>query len=66
MNQSILRAGSVSERDWTDKEGNKRKSMDVRVNEVALQGNKQSTIEQNFSAPKPASKSVDFDQDIPF
>jgi len=64
--QSVTICGSVSERDWTDKEGNKRKSMDVRVNEVALQGNKQSTNEQNFSTPKPASKSVDFDQDIPF
>lgn len=30
--------GSVSEREWTDKEGNKRKSMDVRVVDVALQG----------------------------
>lgn len=64
--QNVTICGSVSERDWTDKEGNKRKSMDVRVNEIALQGNKQSTNEQNFSAPKPASQPTDFDQAIPF
>jgi single-strand DNA-binding protein len=64
--QKVTICGSVSERDWTDKEGNKRKSIDVRVNEIDLQGNKQSSNEQNFSATTPANKSVDFDQDIPF
>ncbi len=36
--QSVTVSGNISEREWTDKEGNKRKSMDLRVNEVALQG----------------------------
>lgn len=32
--------GNVSEREWTDKDGIKRKSMDLRVQDVALQGGK--------------------------
>lgn len=36
--QSVTVVGSVSEREYTDKNGNHRKSMDVRVNEIALQG----------------------------
>ena len=38
--QQVTVIGTVSEREWTDKEGNKRKSMDVRVNDIALQGGK--------------------------
>jgi len=30
--------GKVSERAWTDKNGQERKSMEVRVNDIALQG----------------------------
>lgn len=32
--------GGVTEREWTDKDGHKRKSMDIRVNDLALQGGK--------------------------
>lgn len=32
--QKVTVSGAVSEREWTDKEGNKRKSMDVRVNDI--------------------------------
>jgi single-strand DNA-binding protein len=63
-------AGTVSEREWTDKDGQKRKSMDVRVNDVALQGGKR---EAAASAPTSSRRlapaaTADFDDggDIPF
>lgn len=65
--QSVTVVGAVSEREWTDKDGNKRKSMDVRVNEVALQGGKRDA--QPAAAPgKTAAQSAGFDDDssIPF
>ena len=56
--QAVAVSGSVSEREWTDKDGNKRKSMDVRVQDVALQGKREE------AKPK---KSDDFDSEsIPF
>jgi single-strand DNA-binding protein len=36
--QQVTVIGTVSEREWIDKDGQKRKSMDVRVSDVALQG----------------------------
>ena len=65
--------GSVTEREWTDKDGQKRKSMDVRVNDIALQGGKPSG--ESASAPRQAPKQApmaasgfdDMDDDlIPF
>lgn len=38
--QSVTVSGTISEREWTDKDGHKRKSMDIRVADVALQGGK--------------------------
>lgn len=35
---NVTVTGSVSEREWTDKEGSARKSLDVRVSDVMLQG----------------------------
>lgn len=57
--QAVSVAGNVTEREWTDKDGGKRKSLDVRVNDVALQGGKPAgTAErpapQQAAAPKPA------------
>lgn len=49
--QQVTVAGTVSEREWTDREGNKRKSMEVRVTEIALQGGKRD--EQARPAPAP-------------
>jgi single-strand DNA-binding protein len=65
--QSVTVTGSVSEREWTDKEGNKRKSMDVRVNDVALQGGRKDADPQQErrQAPAPQQSSID-DDDIPF
>jgi len=72
---AVTVAGTVSERDWTDKEGQKRKSMDIRVNDVALQGGrKESSQEQaapRQAAPAPSKAPAgsgfdDMDDDIPF
>lgn len=38
--QAVTVSGTITEREWTDKDGNKRKSMDIRVADVALQGSK--------------------------
>ena len=68
--QQVTVIGSVTEREWTDKDGQKRKSMDVRVNDIALQGGKPSG--ESASAPRQAPKPrasgdfSDMDSDIPF
>jgi single-strand DNA-binding protein len=66
--QTVTVAGSVSEREWTDKEGNQRKSMDVRVSEIALQGGRQQeSAPQREPAKREAPQADPFaDQDIPF
>ena len=69
--QAVTITGTVSERQWTDKDGQQRKSMDVRVNDVALQGGKR---EGEAPRSKPSAKTQaagsGFDemdrQDIPF
>ncbi len=48
--QQVAVSGSISERDWKSKEGETRKSMDIRVNDVALQGRPQQSQE---AAPAP-------------
>jgi single-strand DNA-binding protein len=67
--QSVTVVGTVTEREWQDKEGNKRKSMDVRVSEIALQGGRKDSEpqEERRAAPKaaPAQDSFD-DSEIPF
>ena len=55
--QSVTVSGNISEREWTDKEGNKRKSMDLRVNEVALQGGRKE---------EPKRQEANFGDDVPF
>ena len=72
--QAVTVSGSITEREWSDKEGNKRKSMDVRVQDVALQGGRKEQQEERPAprqAPKPAesrpaSGFADMDDDIPF
>ena len=69
---AVTVTGSVTEREWTDKEGQKRKSMDVRVNDIALQGGKRDAAPQAAPAQRtaPAQRQApvdDFDSsDIPF
>jgi single-strand DNA-binding protein len=65
--QSVTVVGTVTEREWTDKTDTKRKSMDVRVSEIALQGGRKDAEpqEERRQAPKPAPVEMD-DQDLPF
>jgi single-strand DNA-binding protein len=66
--QAVTVTGSVSEREWTSKDGVKRKSMDVRVSDVALQGGRKDAEpqEERRAAPKPTQASIDDDSDLPF
>jgi len=65
--QAVTVVGTVTEREWQDKEGNKRKSMDVRVNDIALQGGRRDAEPQQErrQAPAPAPMDMD-DSDLPF
>lgn len=69
--------GTVSERKWTDKEGIERTARDVRVNDVALQGGRQSSEApaQSGKPDREAARDRQYaaargerveDQDIPF
>ena len=49
--QQVTVVGNLTEREWTDKDGNKRKQMDVRVSDIALQGGK-----REGAAPAPQDK----------
>jgi single-strand DNA-binding protein len=69
---AVTVAGTVSERDWQDKEGQKRKSMDIRVNDVALQGGRKESSQEQ-AAPRQAAPArqassgfEDMDDSIPF
>lgn len=73
--QAVTVVGNVTQREYTDKDGNKRTSMDVRVNDLALQGGKREQHEApakpaaTRTAPKPVAASsgfADMDDDIPF
>jgi single-strand DNA-binding protein len=67
--QAVTVTGSVSEREWTSKDGEKRKTMDVRVNDIALQGGRRDAEpqEERRAAPKPAPAQDSFDDsEIPF
>lgn len=70
-------SGEVTNREYTDKDGNKRTRLDVRVNDLTLLGKKdgasapQEPREQRKPSEKPAQQSSgsgfgDFDDDIPF
>jgi single-strand DNA-binding protein len=71
--QAVTVTGTVTEREWTDQAGTKRKSMDVRVGDLALQGGKREAAAPapapaKRNAPAPAAKGGfdDMDDDIPF
>ena len=68
--QAVTVSGSVAERAWTDKDGQQRKSLDVRVNDVALQGGKPAGASQTSTpakaAPKPAPSGFENLDDCPF
>lgn len=68
--QSVTVSGNVTERLWTDKEGKERKSMEIRVADVALQGGRKDDAQAAKPTAKPAqriSTPDSFDsEDIPF
>ena len=65
--QAVTVTGSVSEREWTSKDGEKRKSMDVRVNDIALQGGRRDSEPQQERRQAPAPQQPDIgDDDLPF
>lgn len=63
--QAVTVVGNITEREWNDKEGNKRKSMDVRVQDVALQGGRREESPRQAPNPSPRRNYVP-DEDIPF
>lgn len=64
--QSVTVSGNVTEREWTDKDGQKRKSMEIRVNDIALQGSKREEKPTDGKAKAAGSGFEDMDDDIPF
>lgn len=69
--QSVTVTGTVSERVYTDKQGNERKAMEVRVQDVALQGGKRepaaTPATQTDKPAKPSGSGFDdMEDDIPF
>lgn len=70
--QSVTVTGTVTERIYTDKQGNERKAQDVRVQDVALQGGRREAQPETPSQPKakPAAQGSGFDDmdddQIPF
>ncbi len=60
---TVAVSGELSEREWEDRDGNTRKSLEMRINDLTLVGGKK----QPPAEGKPAPKKDDFeDQDIPF
>lgn len=71
--QAVTVSGVVTQREYTDKDGTPRKSMDIRVADVALQGGRKegaAPAAAPKTAPnKPATSGSGFDDmtdDIPF
>lgn len=73
--QSVTVIGTITEREYVNKEGQKVKAQDVRVGDVALQGGKRdaasSTAPRQNEAPRAPQKPSgsgfdDMDDDIPF
>jgi single-strand DNA-binding protein len=63
-------SGELANREWQDKEGQKRYSLEVRLNDVTLIGGKKDDGQRNSQAAPPQSKKVShgdsLDSDIPF
>lgn len=61
--QSVTITGTLTEREYTDKDGNQKKAQEIRVMDVALQGGKREESNQapppqpqRREAPKPVSR----------
>ena len=66
--QAVAVSGSITENEWTDKDGNKRKNMKIRVADVALLGGRKEPEEQEeYRQPAKKKQAEAFDDDeIPF
>lgn len=70
--QSVTVSGTLTEREYTNRNGVKTKAQDIRVNDVALQGGQRQQEAAPMAAlvprptPKPAPNFSDMDDDIPF
>lgn len=66
--QLVTVSGSVEEREWTNKDGQKVKSMQMRVNDVSLMGKRDGAPASKPATAKPAAPSMpdDMDDDCPF
>lgn len=66
--QAVTVVGTVAEREWIDKDGQKRKSMDVRAGDVALQGGKRDDTPRSSAAgaQKQDKQMLGPDSEIPF
>jgi len=73
--QQVTVSGSVTEREYTDKDGQQRKVQEIRVNDVALQGGKRegaAPAPAQRQAPAPAPRQAggsgfdDMNDDVPF
>lgn len=59
--------GEVNLREWNDKDGGKRQSLDVRVNDLTLLGKREGQASVKPEKPtKPRGPIEDMDSDIPF
>ena len=63
--------GALTLREWNDKEGQKRLSPDIRIDEIELQGGKKDSEPSQPSNPRnaqgaPKASIRDMDDDIPF
>lgn len=79
--QKVTVTGNLTEREYTDKDGAKKKAQDIRVQDVALQGDQRQQQEttaapqgsvreqarnRQYAAARPAPNFSDMDDDIPF
>ena len=69
--QQVTAFGSLTLREWQNKEGQKQISPEIRIDEIELQGNKQQSSDQAKPEAKPRSAKVgqkfdDTDSDVPF
>lgn len=68
--QAVTVTGSVTEREYTDKDGQQRKAQEIRVQDVALQGGKREEAPRQAPArqapaPKPAAAGSGWDEEDP-
>ena len=68
--QQVTVFGTLTMREWTNKDGIKQLSPDIRIDEIELQGGKQEAKPAQTSAkpqkPAPKSDFSDMESDIPF